>query len=222
MCQSAFPLPPPPPPVTIAPACLPLPLLGRHALALGRSVRWQLVWGIEHFTLRTTQVTLSRWGTSEVVAMAGPDAELVSWTMSYLFYLPLLPFEVVAMVALTCLEVGVAPGFVALVPLVVLVGFSMILLRAAIPHKDAAHDISDQRFNVLDEALTANPAVKLYDTSEVLLDKMKEMRAEEERHLRWVSASYATALSLQIFLAPLMAWIASELTNGCMRSILLW
>ena len=116
---------------------------------------------------------------------------------------------------------GVVPGFVALVPLIVMVGFSMILLRAATPHMDAAHDISDQRFNVLDEALMANPVVKLYDTADVLLEKMKELRAEEERHLRWVSASYATALSLQVFLAPFMAWIASELTNGCMRLILL-
>ena len=176
---------------------------------MGKRIRCQMIWAVQSATLRSTQVAMSQFTSAKIVALSGPDAEMVSWTIPLFCYTAVLPVEAAVLIALACFEVGVPAAFAALAPVVVGVLLIVVLVRRATTHKSAAASITAERLRVLDEALTSNPAVKLYDTSEVLLDKMKELRSQEERHLRWGAMSYAISLWLQIFLAPLMAWIAS-------------
>lgn len=176
---------------------------------LGNQFRMQLIWSVQASILRSTQSSLSGFSSSEVVSLAGIDAMAVRWNAASISYLFAVPIELGVLIWLSTTQVGVIATFISMIPLVIMFLLKMFFVRLAAPRQKKARGLNAKRFGILNEGISSNSVVKLMGTSSLLLDTLMSLRKQEQKMSMMYAVSNAVSLMSQVFVAPMMAWIAS-------------
>lgn len=123
-------------------------------------------------------------------------------------YLATVPIEFVFLILLTCIQVGVASAFISMIPLFLFTVAKLILVRYSFTEQQKSRTLQAERFNILDESIQANKVVKFQNMEPDQIGKMEKLRKDEEKCLLYYISSNASSLWVQLFLAPMMAWVS--------------
>jgi ABC-type multidrug transport system fused ATPase/permease subunit len=195
---------------------------------LGNQCRLQLIWSVQAATLRSTQSSISGFDSSEVVSLAGIDGMAIRWCTASVFYMFAVPIELGVLIWLSTTQVGVLAALVSLLPLVLLFGFKLVLVKLSSPRQRAGRDLLSKRFGILSECIASNSVIKLMGMSSIVLRTLGSLRKQEQNKYMVSALSNALSLATQVISAPLMAWISmiirskesGQFTSGAIMTVL--
>ena len=177
---------------------------------LGNQCRLQIIWSVQSAMLRCTQTSINGFETSEVVSLAGIDGMAIRWYISSIVYMFAVPIELGVLIWLSTTQVGVAAALLSFLPLVLQFAVKMLLVRVSNSQERDARDILSKRLGVLNESIASNSVIKLMGTAPNVLNTLGQLRKIEEKKYMLGAVSNAISLSMQMTVAPLMAWISSK------------
>ena len=194
-------------------------MLDQISKHLGNRIRIQMVYSVHSATLRSKQSTINEFKDNELVLMAGIDSLCAMYAVWFFFYLFALPIEFFVLFYLSCAEVGVRAAFFSFIPFVLVFAAKAVLMSISAKHQAKAREISSRRYSLVNEGIASNMVVKLMNVGREMLDKIFDMRKEEHRNMRWYMVSNAVSVSAQLYLPPVMSWLAMVLNVALGKTV---